>query len=117
MPRDIIICLIFQCSDIEISELPREKVIYKNITRQRSKELLRSEPMIHEIPDILKNNLRDEKFIRFDSGILDKNRYIFIASDLQLEHLKKSKIWLVDVYLNQYRLVFAACFHSWLYFR
>ncbi|KAG0441209.1 hypothetical protein DMUE_1223 [Dictyocoela muelleri] len=76
MSRDIIMGVTSKCSDIEISELPREKIIYKNITRQRSKELLRSEPMISEIPDILKNNLKGEKFIRFDSGILGKNRYI-----------------------------------------
>jgi hypothetical protein len=95
-PINIVVELLKEKSDVEINTLPKIKTITDEITRRRNNCDNTYIKTINDIPKIFKSILDNKRFLLFDAGVNDNQRYVIFASDFQISCLKKSDVWLMD---------------------
>jgi hypothetical protein len=95
-PINIVVELLKEKSDVEINTLPKIKTITDEITRRRNNCDNTYIKTFNDIPKIFKSILDNKRFLLFDAGVNDNQRYVIFASDFQISCLKKSNVWLMD---------------------
>ncbi|KAG0438236.1 hypothetical protein DMUE_3211 [Dictyocoela muelleri] len=91
LPIDVITSISSELDDSEINSLPKLKSLSITENRTRNKNFIVENKVIDDIPEILKRNLQNEQFLLFDSGLDDKERIVFFASDIQINFLENHK--------------------------
>jgi hypothetical protein len=79
-----------------INTLPNFKSILDACTRVRYKKLPFFKPSLEDIPDILSFDLQKKKFIQYDSGVVDINRFVIMFSESNINLMHKIETVLID---------------------
>jgi hypothetical protein len=83
--------------DERLKNLPCIKSLGNQVTKIRNKNFEHFESKEdYDIPEFLVNNFRKEKFLVFDSGCKDDERYIVFMSKFDENWLNKANTWLID---------------------
>lgn len=93
-PSDIVIQNLKNSSIIIQRNGSKVKSMCDSITSLRSKKNI----MINndDIPENIKYTFSNEKFLQYDSGILDEQRIVIFSTETHLNHLKYSNTWFCD---------------------
>jgi len=100
-PPSVIHAMVAANAPLSVSgRLPSKELVKKmvrNARRTQGVEILqpRNRQEI-ELPERLKVSRAGEKFLQFDSGNLDENRIIILATDSNLQLLRHSPSWFAD---------------------
>jgi hypothetical protein len=76
--------------------MPKFKSMIDNCNRLKNKNLGFNKVNFDDIPDFLKNDLTNETFLQYDSGVVDNDRFIIFFSTRNKKIFCESKIVLVD---------------------
>ena len=80
----------------EILSLPKLNYIKDVVIRKRNASIGFIKNEYDDIPEILRNTLNGKKFMQFDSGVCDPERFVIFYSEESYCFIKYAKIWLVD---------------------
>ncbi|KAG0428328.1 hypothetical protein DMUE_5831, partial [Dictyocoela muelleri] len=93
---DIITKFTNKIDDNAIKALPTFKSLRNKINRVRQPIFNYQQFINEDIPEFLKNNLRSERFLIFDSGLFDNDRILIFKSPIMNKLMLKSKVFVVD---------------------
>jgi hypothetical protein len=94
-PRHIIANTTKHISDKALESIQTWKSMTNAINRERNRYLKQFKINKTDIPSFLKNNLRGERFLYFDSGV-EEDRFLIFMSDFSSAQLCRSRVWLCD---------------------
>lgn len=94
--NDIINNILKDTIDETTLYLPQIKSIKKNIRRTRDEVIKTSEFTLNDIPDHLRYDEDGNEFLRFDSGIHDKERILIFANEKKLKLLEHIEVCIID---------------------
>jgi hypothetical protein len=95
-PKQIITGLTKDATDETIKNMCLYKSLNDQITKERSKMSNNFVIELSNIPEIPRKNIRNERFLYFDSGVSVEDRIIIYACDFSLNYLNSMKVWLID---------------------
>jgi hypothetical protein len=82
--------------DGELQDLQKYKTINDIVTRKRNEKFNKHDYKQDDIPEFLKKDLCGNKFVRFDSGVSDNERFIIFYTDFAEKYFTKIENVLVD---------------------
>jgi hypothetical protein len=95
-PLDIVTDLTSELKVNECIEMAKIVSLKDRVSRLRRSVFLSREGITDDIPDCLKLNKRNERFLVQDSGVFDENRMVVFLSEACEVVLKKCEVWLID---------------------
>lgn len=88
----------------EIGKFPTKRTNFRDINRIRDNAIRDNKyDLIYNVSDELKLTISSYKYVQYDSGVLDKNRIIFLANSEKPCFLKNSDIF--DYLMEHLKLI------------
>jgi hypothetical protein len=93
---EIVTKLTKNLNEEQLKYIPKFKKMMDKCTKVKNKDLNITKKTCDDIPDFLKRDLQNEKFLQFDKGVGSNDRYIIFGSEKFKKHISKVTTVLID---------------------